>query len=146
MRLILTNCLLCRQSTTLKIRQLPPQYLNCAPECHSEAPLQLLEIGHIRYRDVFPVFIQEYELSEEERLLPPDTAEGNLLTKRPYQIPNTQGFIDAFTKCVVANAAYQVEKMLDNNNKLTWEIFCKAFRVVKTETGLKVRPFETSSS
>jgi hypothetical protein len=139
LRLILMHCLLYRKTTTQKIRQIPSQYSNCNPKCPSNSPLQLLELENVRYGQVFKISIQQYELSQEERTLPLDTAEGNLLTKRPYQIPNTQEFVNAFNTNIITDAAKCVEKMLDKDNKLTWEIFAMAFRLVKADAGPKVR-------
>lgn len=125
LRLILSHCVLYRKSTTKKISPLPRQY-------PTDSPYQLLELENLRYGQVFKIFVQEFDLS-------PESAKCNVHTKRSYQIPNTQEFVDGFKLCIEGNAAQCAERILTGANTLTLGIFAKAFEVVKENSGLKVR-------
>ena len=135
---MISHCVLYRSNTTQALLQVPAQYSNSNPKGASNFPHQQLELENLKYGQVFKFAIQEYPLSEEERSLSPLTPEGNLLTRRPYHIPNTHEFADSYKLCIIADAAKCADRLLTGSNTLVWHIFAKAFQLADANDGLKV--------
>ncbi|KAH6714741.1 hypothetical protein BKA61DRAFT_575453 [Leptodontidium sp. MPI-SDFR-AT-0119] len=90
-----------------------------------------------KYGQIFNFDIQEYPLTEHEQFLSPLTPEGNLLTKKPFHIPNTQEFVDSYKKCIIADAAKCANRLLTGSSTFTRKIFAKAFGLAEAQDGLK---------